>query len=147
MFFFGFGLKYFPWRKMNADCTLWEKTNFLRTTTPADGRKCGKMITWSTGSWVVTTTWSTGSRIVFMCRGRANKQDMADSMRRVRSHSTQLWELWKSIMLLFILSLYNVNYFVLPPETLFCAGNFKQSMGAKNQVGIGLSYRPAMQAT
>jgi hypothetical protein len=26
---------------------------------------------------------------------------------------------------------------------LFCAGIFKQSVGARNQVGIGLSYRPA----
>jgi hypothetical protein len=26
---------------------------------------------------------------------------------------------------------------------LICAGIFKQSVGARNQVGIGLSYRPA----
>ncbi len=29
----------------------------------------------------------------------------------------------------------------LPPHT--CAGIFKQSMGARNRVGIGLSYRPS----
>ncbi len=28
-------------------------------------------------------------------------------------------------------------------HTAFCAGIFKQSMGARNRVGIGLSYRPA----
>jgi hypothetical protein len=27
--------------------------------------------------------------------------------------------------------------------TLLCAGNFEQSMGAKNREEIGLSYRPA----
>jgi hypothetical protein len=27
--------------------------------------------------------------------------------------------------------------------TVHCAGIFKQSMGARNRVGIGLSYRPA----
>jgi hypothetical protein len=26
---------------------------------------------------------------------------------------------------------------------VICAGNVKQSMGARNRVGIGLSYRPA----
>jgi hypothetical protein len=36
--------------------------------------------------------------------------------------------------------------FTLFPErevNKFCAGIFKQSMGARNHVGIGLSYRPA----
>jgi hypothetical protein len=28
--------------------------------------------------------------------------------------------------------------------SLICVGIFKQSMGARNRVGIGLSYRPAM---
>ncbi len=32
---------------------------------------------------------------------------------------------------------------LLPPSFLSCAGIFKQSMGARNQVGIGLSYWPA----
>jgi hypothetical protein len=27
--------------------------------------------------------------------------------------------------------------------TYYCAGTLEQSMGARNQVGIGLSYRPA----
>jgi hypothetical protein len=36
--------------------------------------------------------------------------------------------------------------FLLAFKSLFgiqCAGIFKQSMGARNRVGIGLSYRPA----
>jgi hypothetical protein len=31
----------------------------------------------------------------------------------------------------------------IPPAYVACAGIFKQSMGARNQVEIGLSYRPA----
>ncbi len=31
----------------------------------------------------------------------------------------------------------------IPPAHVACAGIFKQSMGARNRVGIGLSYRPA----
>jgi hypothetical protein len=31
----------------------------------------------------------------------------------------------------------------IPPAYVACAGIFKQSMGARNQVGIRLSYRPA----
>ncbi len=30
-----------------------------------------------------------------------------------------------------------------PSFSVVCAGIFKQSMGARNRVGIGLSYRPA----
>jgi hypothetical protein len=32
----------------------------------------------------------------------------------------------------------------IPSAYVACAGIFKQSMGARNQVGIGLLYRPAM---
>jgi hypothetical protein len=32
----------------------------------------------------------------------------------------------------------------IPPTCVASAGIFKQSMGARNQVGKGLSYRPAM---
>jgi hypothetical protein len=34
----------------------------------------------------------------------------------------------------------------IPPTYVACAGIFEQSMGARNQVGKGFSYRPA-QAT
>ncbi len=32
---------------------------------------------------------------------------------------------------------------VTPPEVEYCVGNLSPAMGARNQVGIGLSYRPA----
>ncbi len=39
------------------------------------------------------------------------------------------------------------NYHARGPSmcayTVYCAGIFKQSMGPRNRVGIGLSYRPA----
>ncbi len=32
---------------------------------------------------------------------------------------------------------------LIPPAYVACGGNFSPAMGARNQVGIGLSYRPA----
>ncbi len=37
---------------------------------------------------------------------------------------------------------YNVHCATLY-STVYCIGNFSPAMGARNQVGIGLSYRPA----
>jgi hypothetical protein len=40
--------------------------------------------------------------------------------------------------------LFNVRvYYYYFAAIIICAGIFKQSMGARNRLGIGLSYRPA----
>jgi hypothetical protein len=39
--------------------------------------------------------------------------------------------------------LYSTSIHTPRYSSVYSAGNFKQSMGARNRVGIGLSYRPA----
>jgi hypothetical protein len=41
----------------------------------------------------------------------------------------------------------NAFYFFNFPNFFFSVGNFSPAMGARNQVGIGLSYRPASQCS
>ncbi len=54
-----------------------------------------------------------------------------------------------SVIFQWKLNHFSVCYAIVTPSGSFsnCAIIFIQSMGAGNRVGIGLSYRPAMQAT
>ncbi len=57
-------------------------------------------------------------------------------------HSTECQVM---ITFCFAFAFYAVLPFCKPVKkvSLLCAGIFKQSLGARNRVGIGLSYRPA----
>jgi hypothetical protein len=67
-------------------------------------------------------------------KGLSNRQTIgADSFSRERLRRRDFW----------------IDFYVIyilcfnPPDRDYRAGIFKQSMGARNRVGIGLSYRPA----
>jgi hypothetical protein len=66
----------------------------------------------------------------------------AATLRDSRLRVTSVIFQWK-------LNHFSVCYAKVTPSGSFsnCAVIFKQSMEARNRVGIGLSYRPAMQAT